>query len=564
MAAFTRAIAEYPDDPRAARALERAQSEGGDKQSALTKHLTAAERDRSRAPYEWTQAARLYAELGKPDDALQRLHDALATDAAFAPAVELAVELHLAAKRPDEAAGVLLAGADARSEADEPVRAAALRERAARTTVASAGKLAGGAGGGAPAHRQRRGGAAAALVGAARARRSGGAVPAGRQRSHRGRAGGGARQAACRVAVALARHAGRRQRSRRGGGVPAARARARRRAALGFGRAGGAPCEKSGRPADLPAVAISRVWRLRRGPARSGGRPHAAGRGLRKHDSNELGRGHARLSAGGAGGARAMLRRWRRSIEWRAAPTTTRRCCGVLLERGSSPPRPFPRRASPSWWRRASGWSAGPRRPSAPSTNIAQALELRPEQPIAVEALERAWKSQRNYSALADRALSELKDATDVKRKVRAYERLAYVDGELRGDAESALLAYESLVSIDPSHHVAMRVLEKRYLSQQRWARAGGALRAHGADLHSGRGVRLVGAPRSRAAAAAAGVGRSERRRDRGRGRQRSSTGAAARAAPPHRAPPRAVAGARHRRPGAVRRVGGAVGRLRR
>ena len=128
-ASYQRAASEFPDDPRAARALERTQLAGGDKESALQRHLSAAERDASRAPIEWARAARLLDELGRRDEALARLNQALAAAPSFQQAVELAVELQLQAGKPDEAAGVLERAAEA---ADDAASGIALRERAAR------------------------------------------------------------------------------------------------------------------------------------------------------------------------------------------------------------------------------------------------------------------------------------------------------------------------------------------------------------------------------------------------------------------------------------------------
>ncbi len=462
MAAFTRAVAEYPDDPRAARALERAQSEGGDKQSKLARHLTVAERDKARAPDEWTQAARLYAELGQSEDAMARLVDALGRDAAFAPAVELAVELHLAAKRPDEAAGVLLAAADARTEGDEPVRAAALRERAARL-LWKAGRL-------------------AEALSAVRPLLSTEeeALPLRWLEQHILDASGERSQLADSVR-AEAETVEVRDKPRasslwhwRGlvvGDNDSEEAAECQRRALALDpsqRAASAVLashlRKAGPPSDLPPVYQSRL-------ADAQGRPEAVALSMRlgatyELDTNDLpaaSRAYqqaAQLAPGYGPALEALDRVARRadddqqildSLERELAVETVPEArfailvsMGERLERGAG-------------------------QADRAVEKYRQALELRPEHPSAVEAIERTWKASRNFSALAGRALTALKDATDVKRKVHAYEQLAYVDGELRGDAESALLAYESLVELDPSHHVAMRVLEKRFLAQQRW-----------------------------------------------------------------------------------------------
>jgi tetratricopeptide (TPR) repeat protein len=108
-------------------------------------------------------------------------------------------------------------------------------------------------------------------------------------------------------------------------------------------------------------------------------------------------------------------------------------------------------------------------KPDRAAERFRQALELRPRHPIAQAALERSLESAHNHAALADLALADLKEATDATTKVRAYERLAYIDRELRGDAESALLGCESILEVDHANHRAMRVLEAKYLKESSW-----------------------------------------------------------------------------------------------
>jgi tetratricopeptide (TPR) repeat protein len=467
MAAYARAMAEYPDDPRAARALERAQSEGGDKQSKLERHLTAAERDKSRAPYEWTLAARLCAELGRPEDALARLGDALGRDAAFAPAVELAVELHLSAKRPDEAAGVLLAAADARAEAEEPARAAALRERAARL-LWKAGRL------------QEALAAVRPLVADARDED---ALPLRWLEQHLLNDAPDIHDARSQLADSVrveaetleAHDKGRASLLWHWRGLlvgdndPEEAAECQRRSlVLDAGQRAAsaeltARLRKTGPASDLPGVYQSRL-------ADAKGRPEAVAVAMRlgaafELDANDLAAAarayhQAAQAAPGYGPAMEAIDR----VARRAADDT------ALIE---ALERELAAETLPEG-RFALLINLGERlehagQPERAVEKYRAALELRPDHPVAVEALERTWKAARNFSALADRALSALKDTTDKKKKVHAYEKLAWVDGELRGDPDSALMAYESLVELDPAHHVAMRVLEKRYLSQQRW-----------------------------------------------------------------------------------------------
>ncbi|HEX9100918.1 MAG TPA: tetratricopeptide repeat protein, partial [Polyangia bacterium] len=107
--------------------------------------------------------------------------------------------------------------------------------------------------------------------------------------------------------------------------------------------------------------------------------------------------------------------------------------------------------------------------PDKAAEHYRRALESRPNHPLARQALDRALQASRNLSALADLALADLKDAPDPQAKVAAYERLAFLDGELRGDPAAALLGWESILEVDHAHHVAMRVLEKHYIGEQRW-----------------------------------------------------------------------------------------------
>jgi tetratricopeptide (TPR) repeat protein len=102
-AAYARAAAEYPADPRATRALERAEAVGDDKEAALAHHVKAAQRHPARAPMEWTYAARLLCELGRHDEASAQVGAALAVSPSLAPAVDLAVDLAMLAGRSSAA-----------------------------------------------------------------------------------------------------------------------------------------------------------------------------------------------------------------------------------------------------------------------------------------------------------------------------------------------------------------------------------------------------------------------------------------------------------------------------
>ncbi|MCC6999300.1 MAG: hypothetical protein IT370_32105 [Deltaproteobacteria bacterium] len=95
------------------------------------------------------------------------------------------------------------------------------------------------------------------------------------------------------------------------------------------------------------------------------------------------------------------------------------------------------------------------------------ALEVSPGDPLAQGGYERAAARAGETAALSELALARLKDAEavgDITGKVAAYAELARIDGDLRGDASSALLAYESIADLAPTHVAALRALERSYL----------------------------------------------------------------------------------------------------
>ena len=457
-AAYARAAAEYADDPRAARALERTQAAGGDKESALTRHLQAAERSPARAPMELTYAARLLRELGRADEALARLDMALTAAPMLGPAIDLAVELHLAAGRAEEAAAVLGRAADA---ADEPGLAQAFRIRAARMLL-----------------RANRAGDALAMVrpllsvaDVARAARwleerilrvAEGQADALRD-SLRAETDAAEVVGDMRRAAALAY-----ERALLSSSDEEAIDAWRRVLAIDPGHGAAvveiaARADAERRAAELPAILQAQL-------AAAGTRPEAIAVALQLgavllEDARD-GAGAARVYADAAARAPGYaparegldrvarlsddpaahlgaLERERADAELPEQRFAIDLVLGEKLEEGGHPDRAVER------YRRA--------------------LESRPNHPLARHALERALQAARDHAALADLALADLKDAPDPLAKVAAYERLAFLDGELRGDPNAALLGWESILEVDHAHHVAMRVLEKHYIGEERW-----------------------------------------------------------------------------------------------
>jgi hypothetical protein len=98
-----------------------------------------------------------------------------------------------------------------------------------------------------------------------------------------------------------------------------------------------------------------------------------------------------------------------------------------------------------------------------------RALELRPGDPLAAVPLVRAAMQLREPAPIAALALARLRAAEDAKdpvAKAEAYELLADIDRELRGDSASAQIALESASQADPTRIDLMHRLEREYTTQ--------------------------------------------------------------------------------------------------
>ena len=475
VAAYQRAAQLAVEDPRAARALERARAAGGDKASELDRHLAAATERPEQAPLAWTRAARLLDELGRRDEALGRLDEALAAQPGYPPAVALAVELRLADGRPAEAATVLLGAAEAAG--DDAALQAALRERAARL-YARANHI---------------DDALAALAPLLDGVTAGATDPAPirwlEQRILEG-AGDAARLARSLTAEAELAESTDRARALQlwhaAGLLFALSAteddltagiEAQRRVLALDPQVAPAALElvtllvRRGAVDEVPAVLD-----LRRAAAE--GRAEATLADARlalsiAEDAADPARARTLLdeaarAAAAANRATAAYteladRLARRFGDDAARAEALDREAALLAEEGSVEQR-FALRVAAAERLVAAGQL------EAAADRWHKALALRPGNPIARAGLERALLAARNHAALADLALADLKESTDASKKALAYERLSYVDGELRGERESALLGYESILETDHAHHRAMRVLERAYLEGGRLA----------------------------------------------------------------------------------------------
>ena len=100
---------------------------------------------------------------------------------------------------------------------------------------------------------------------------------------------------------------------------------------------------------------------------------------------------------------------------------------------------------------------------------LVRALELRAADPLATGPLTRIARAAGDPAPLTRLALEELKaaeEAGDARARADAYEQLARVDAELRGDPASALLAWESAAQADPSRQWVLRQVARAYIAQ--------------------------------------------------------------------------------------------------
>jgi hypothetical protein len=95
-----------------------------------------------------------------------------------------------------------------------------------------------------------------------------------------------------------------------------------------------------------------------------------------------------------------------------------------------------------------------------------RALELRPGDPLAAVPLVRVATQLREAQPIVALALAQLRtaeEAGDGAAKATAYELLAQIDGELRGDPGSAQISLESASQADPSRLDLVHRLERQY-----------------------------------------------------------------------------------------------------
>ena len=95
-----------------------------------------------------------------------------------------------------------------------------------------------------------------------------------------------------------------------------------------------------------------------------------------------------------------------------------------------------------------------------------QALEIRPNDPLATLPMIRTATELRETAPITSLAFASMRAAEesgDTAAKAAAYELLAMIDAELRGDPGSAQMALESASQADPSRIDLMHRLERHY-----------------------------------------------------------------------------------------------------
>ncbi|HVK75451.1 MAG TPA: hypothetical protein VM734_19110 [Kofleriaceae bacterium] len=102
-----------------------------------------------------------------------------------------------------------------------------------------------------------------------------------------------------------------------------------------------------------------------------------------------------------------------------------------------------------------------------------KALEIRPQDPLAAEPLGRVAFAVREAGPVGALVLADLRLAEttgDDAACADAYEALGRIDRDLRDDAASALVAFESAAAAAPGRHAVLRALERAYAADGRWA----------------------------------------------------------------------------------------------
>lgn len=81
---------------------------------------------------------------------------------------------------------------------------------------------------------------------------------------------------------------------------------------------------------------------------------------------------------------------------------------------------------------------------------------------------ERLWVRAGHWAEVTERAFDRLKEAQTDAERIVAYEQLGEHDQAERNDTASAVLSFQAIVELDPSHRGALRALERYFIEQGR------------------------------------------------------------------------------------------------
>ncbi len=96
-------------------------------------------------------------------------------------------------------------------------------------------------------------------------------------------------------------------------------------------------------------------------------------------------------------------------------------------------------------------------------------LEIDAEDAIALEALERLYERDKNWSALADVLSKRVYVIEDEQERGLALMKLGQIQSDRLNNTEASVQTYEDLLAIDPENFRAKDSLKKAYIELERW-----------------------------------------------------------------------------------------------
>ena len=98
-----------------------------------------------------------------------------------------------------------------------------------------------------------------------------------------------------------------------------------------------------------------------------------------------------------------------------------------------------------------------------------EVLEIAPEDPTSLEALERLFERANDYERLAGVLAKRVYVIDDEGERALALMKLGQLQSDRLGDVEASVQTYEDLLEIEPDNFRAKDSLKKAYIDLQRW-----------------------------------------------------------------------------------------------